>query len=205
MSRPGKWRIVLAAVGLAVAAGAGTVPVAAAAPATAGSAHDPGVFGFGRNEDGELGNGSTTDRSLGHPLGLPADVKQVAAGGSASAALLPDGTVWTWGAITGSVVRIRPTPVLGLAGITQIAVSLDGGDILAVGQGGSVWDFGHNENGQLGNGSTANNWVPAPVPGLTGVTQVSAGLGLCPGPALGRHGVGLGPERLRRTGRRNDH
>ena len=55
------------------------------------------------------------------------------------------------------------------------AVSQNGGDLFAVGPGGSVWAAGHNTDGQLGNGSTADDFSPAPVPGLTGITQVSAG------------------------------
>jgi alpha-tubulin suppressor-like RCC1 family protein len=66
-----------------------------AAPAAASTA---GLYSFGDTSFGELGNGTTTASSL--PLavtGLPAPVLQVAAGFGASAALLANGTVWTWG------------------------------------------------------------------------------------------------------------
>src|ERR1700733_12786283 len=69
-----------------------------------------------------------------------------------------------------------PVRVPGLTGITQIAVSQNGQDVFAVSPGGSVWAFGYNTDGQLGNGSTADDFSPAPVPGLSGITQVSAGL-----------------------------
>jgi alpha-tubulin suppressor-like RCC1 family protein len=64
--------------------------------------------------------------------------------------------------------------VPGLTGITQIAVAPLGEDAYAVGPGGSVWAWGRNDHGQLGNGTTVSAG-PAPVPGLTGITQVSAG------------------------------
>ena len=81
-----------------------------------------------------------------------------------------------WGAaLNGMSSGTVPVRVAGLTGITQIAVSQNGGDLFAVGPGGGVWAVGHNADGQLGNGSTADDFSPAPVPGLTGITQVSAG------------------------------
>ena len=172
MQRSGGWRKVLAAAGLVVVAGAGT-----AAPAAAGSQPDPGVFGFGQNDYGQLGHGTNVDdQGLGHVTGLPAEVGQIAAGGNTSAALLPDGSVWMWGAaLNGMSSGTVPVRVAGLTGITQIAVGQNGGDLFAVGAGGSVWAVGRNTDGQLGNGSTADDFSPAPVPGLTGIIQVSAG------------------------------
>jgi alpha-tubulin suppressor-like RCC1 family protein len=174
MQRSGVWRRVLAVAGLVVVAGAGTAaPVAAASP----PAYDPGVFGFGNNDYGQIGHGNNVnDQGLGHVVGLPVDVRQIAAGGNTSAALLPDGTVWMWGAaLNGMSSGTVPARVRGLTGITQVAAGQNGEDLFAVGPGGGVWAFGHNTDGQLGNGSTADDFSPAPVPGLTGITQVSAG------------------------------
>jgi alpha-tubulin suppressor-like RCC1 family protein len=56
-------------------------------------------------------------------------------------------------------------------------VAVLGEDAFAVGSGGSVSAWGGNLHGQLGNGTTVNRYSPAPVPGLTGITQVSAGPG----------------------------
>jgi hypothetical protein len=177
MQRSGGWRRVLAVAGLVVVVGAGTAAPAAAVPAASPPAYDPGVFGFGNNDYGQIGHGNNVnDQGLGHVIGLPVDVRQIAAGGNTSAALLPDGTVWMWGAaLNGMSSGTVPVRVPGLTGITQIAAGQNGGDLFAVGPGGSVWAFGHNTDGQLGNGSTADDFSPAPVPGLTGVTQVSAG------------------------------
>src|SRR3984957_19327940 len=178
MQRSGGWRRVLAVAGLAVVAGAGPAAPVAAAPAVSPPAHDPGVFGFGNNDYGQLGHGNNVDdQGLGHVTGLPVDVRQIAAGGNTSAALLPDGTVWTWGAaLNGMSSGTVPVRVPGLTGITQIAAGQNGEDLFAVGPGGSVWAFGYNTDGQLGNGSRADDFSPAPVPGLSGITQVSAGL-----------------------------
>src|SRR5882672_869015 len=103
MQRSGGWRRVLAVAGLVVAAGAPP-------------AYDPGVFGFGNNDYGQLGHGTNVnDQGLGHVTGLPVDVRQIAAGGNTSAALLPDGTVWMWGAaLNGMSSGTVPVRVPGL-------------------------------------------------------------------------------------------
>jgi alpha-tubulin suppressor-like RCC1 family protein len=161
-------------------AGAAVAPPAAAAPAALQSATGPGIYGFGGNTFGELGNGTTTASLTPVPaIGLPGAVRQIAAGFRMSAALLSDGTVWTWGnngqlgyPAAGNVLTPRQVP--GLTGIVQIAAG-DGGDGYAVGSDGSVWAWGANSYGQLGNGTTTPSTVPVKVPGLTGVTKVAAG------------------------------
>ena len=47
--------------------------------------------------------------------------------------------------------------------------------MMAVGAGGTVWSWGNNDYGQLGNGTMTSRDVPGQVPGLTGVTQLAAG------------------------------
>ena len=144
-----------------------------------------GVYGFGANSSGELGNGTTTaSLSPVQPVGLPGAVRQVAAGDLASAALLSDGTVWTWGnAVLGALgyptaadnVTV-PRQVPGLSGVVQIAMGAGGSDGYAVRSDGTVWAWGNdNSFGQLGNGTLTKSISPAPVPGLTGVVQLSAG------------------------------
>src|SRR5262249_43771899 len=133
----------------------------------------------------ELGNGTTTaSLSPVRAIGLPGVVRQVAAGFRASAALLTDGTVWTWGNADAGALGYAttahnvttPRQVPGLSGIVQIAMGASGGDGYAVASDGSVWAWGpDNRFGQLGNGSLTGFISPALVHGLTGVVQLSAG------------------------------
>jgi alpha-tubulin suppressor-like RCC1 family protein len=187
-------RAAMATAGLAgVLITAGAVP-AAAAPALAPA----GVFAWGANWAGEvLGHLNTpyTGRPDGPPtpvpFALPASPVQIAAGSgngslgstdNTSAAVLANGTLAMWGEdddgqlgdprVTGPGLVIVP----GLSGITQVSV---GGDhVLAVDSGGTVWSWGLNTSGELGDGATGGSHpTPVPVPGLSQITQVSAGLG----------------------------
>ena len=170
-------RVVLAVAGLAVVASAGT-----AAPAMAAAA--PGAFAFGYNPYGELGDGTRAEQVLPVPVsGLPGAVRQLSAGAATSAALLSDGTVWTWGDNTFGALgngtsggsASTPQRVAGLSGITQIAVGADDRDVYAVRSDGTVWAWGDNGAGELGDGTTVSHFSPIQVPGLTGIRQVSAG------------------------------
>jgi len=61
------------------------------------------------------------------------------------------------------------------SGITQIAAGAV--HTLALKSDGTVLAWGDNNEGELGDGSTAQVAGPVQVTGLTGVTQVAAGLG----------------------------
>jgi alpha-tubulin suppressor-like RCC1 family protein len=107
----------------------------------------------------------------------------VAAGHAHSLALKSDGTVWAWGA-NGlgelgdgtNTQRSTPVQVVGLSGVTEIAagrefsLAIQGGGASA----GTVWAWGSNATGQLGEGSTLNRNVPVLVLRLADVTAVAA-------------------------------
>src|SRR6266699_759058 len=175
MLRSGRVQAVLAAAAVAAVVGAGTAVPAGAAAA------GPSVFGFGSNQSGELGNGTTAASYLPVPAsGPPGTVRQIAAGYFTSAALISDGTVWAWGSNnsgalgTGSSGGWVATPqqVPGLSSVTQIALGIV--DVYAVRSDGTLWAWGFNQSGQLGNGTTAASYQPVRVPGLTGITEVAA-------------------------------
>jgi alpha-tubulin suppressor-like RCC1 family protein len=144
---------------------------------------DGTVWGWGYNADGELGNGTTAAATT--PIQVPGltGVVGVAAGSFHSLALKADGTVWAWGYnVDGEVgsggtapAVTSPVQVVGLAGVVAIA----GGRYhsLAVRSDGSVWAWGYNSDGQLGNGVTSTSPTPVPtrVPGSNGIVSVAGG------------------------------
>ncbi len=115
-------------------------------------------------------------------LGL-SDVVAIAAGGFHSVALKSDGTVWAWGSNdhgqlgdgTSEGSRSRPMKVLGLSDVVSIAAG--GFHSVALKSDGTVWAWGDNFYGQLGEGSTysAARPIPAAIPNLNRVAAVSAG------------------------------
>ncbi len=153
---------------------------------------DRTVACWGRNENGQLGIGSTSRRLA--PAAVPglADVTAISAGGSQVCALRASGLVSCWGSnrsgeLGDGTTQDRSSPVVvpGLSGVTAIAA---GGDDFSFGVGfnhtcalksdGTVWCWGLNNAGQLGRGTTSDaEPVPRAVPGLTGVTAISAGRG----------------------------
>jgi hypothetical protein len=144
---------------------------------------DGRVWAFGDNGRGELGNDTTTNSDV--PVQVPgvAGVTQIAAGNGFSVALTSSGNVLTWGddsygELGGDYAgrfgySTRPVHVHGLTGVTQIAAG--GRFILALRSDGTVWAWGQNGSGQLGNGATTNSDVPVQVTGLSRVTQIAAG------------------------------
>lgn len=140
---------------------------------------DGSLWMWGSNIYGELGNGSDI-------VGVPEeailqDVADVSCGEFFTVALKNDGTVWTWGAnysaqlgngtISG-VYQRNPTPVQIMDGVVAIAAGDD--HAAAIKTDGSLWMWGLNDLGQLGNGT--NNAAPSPIQIIeSGVMAVSCG------------------------------
>ena len=87
-----------------------------------------------------------------------------------SLAIAYDDTVWGWGYYVpnkekGSLVSTKvPLQIPDLSGIVQI--SANGSACLALKSDGSIYGFGNNNGGQLGNGSTSKGVLPVQVKNL---------------------------------------
>jgi alpha-tubulin suppressor-like RCC1 family protein len=149
---------------------------------------DGTVWTWGTCSNGRLGNGTTTGKSLYPTQVLKGDsespdnylqgVIAIAAGGDHSLALKSDGTVWAWGwnvfgalgdGNGGTTDARSTTPVQVLRGSSlgsddylQNIVSIAAGRYhsVALRNDGTVWTWGSNLNGQLGNGDLG--WISEP-------------------------------------------
>ncbi|GLW57963.1 RCC1 domain-containing protein [Kitasatospora phosalacinea] len=154
------------------------------------------VEAWGRNDKGQLGNGTTSATEDAAVPGLVAGltgVEAVAAGGLHALALLKDGTVKAWGLNDkgqlgdGTTVNTNlPVTVAGLSDVKAVAA----GDTfsMALLKDGTVKTWGNNDKGQLGvTPVPVSSTAPVPaatpatrntamsVPGLTTVKGITAG------------------------------
>jgi len=123
---------------------------------------------WGGNHDGQLGDGTRTDRSTPvDVVGLASGVKALTAGWRHVCALTVDGGVKCWGSNhegqlgdgTG-VDRKNPVDVVGLSG-GIIAIAAGGQHTCALAKS-NVTCWGENEDGQLGDGTFKNTLAAKP-------------------------------------------
>jgi hypothetical protein len=141
------------------------------------------VWTWGENRAGQLGDGTTTNRTTPARNLTGYGITQVSAGFNFALARRP-GSVWAWGDNdsgqlgNGSTARASTTPVI-VDRRTQNATQIVAGNFhaFAVDPDGSLWAWGSNEMGELGLGTVGQLAVRTPqkVPGLAGVTQLAAG------------------------------
>lgn len=124
------------------------------------------VFCWGDNESGELGDGSWTTRTEPVMTGLTGAATAIAAGLFHNCARRDDGSLWCWGDNFGGQLgdgsydaAAKPVRV-ALVGTMVASVSAGGRYTCAVLVDGSLYCWGLNNSGQLGDG-TMNDHVKA--------------------------------------------
>jgi uncharacterized repeat protein (TIGR01451 family) len=134
-----------------------------------------------RDPDASNNTRTVVTNVVGHDLFLNA--KQVAARGYHTLALRADGTVWGWGDNRSGQIfdgtkderRNLPAPVAHLTDVTAVSAGTAFG--LALKSDGSVWGWGDNTSGQLGNADVpaAPKSAPVQVKALSSVRAIAAG------------------------------
>ncbi|MCU0782392.1 MAG: hypothetical protein MUF04_15030, partial [Akkermansiaceae bacterium] len=161
-----------------VLAGKTVVQVAAGNSHCLALCSDGSVAAWGNNSNGQLGNGYTYNSPLPVLTNLgavPPDqrVVAVAAGHSHSLALCSDGALLAWGENRYGQLGVQtsggsntPVPVDRsgvLAGRTLVALAAGEYSTLVLATDGSMFAWGANWNGNLGNGTTTSSSVPVEV------------------------------------------
>lgn len=141
------------------------------------------LYSWGSGSQGRLGDGTTENRSSPVQIGAFINWAQVEAGGTFAGAVALDGSLWMWGA--GSSGRLGTTTLFNASSPVQIGaltnwaqVSVAGGggaSSSAVKTDGTLWTWGYNGSGNLGDGTVVTKSSPVQVGALTSWAQVSVG------------------------------
>ena len=154
-------------------------------PQIAGQLITPELWTWGLNSYGQLGiNNTTTRLTPVTTLAGGANWKQVAGGSSHTAAIKTDGTLWTWGynafgQLGDNTITNRSIPVTTFAGGTnwkQVACGNNGSYTAAIKTDGTLWTWGLNSSGQLGDNTVTTRSIPVTTfAGGTNWKQVAGG------------------------------
>ncbi len=140
---------------------------------------DGAVWAWGKNDLGQVGDGSTSNRSSPVQVTGLSNIVAVSGGDAHSSALGADGTVWKWGkndvgelgnGTTNATANPVPLRILtdnygsGFSNVVMMAAR-DYHNI-AVKADGSVWQWGANDQGQCGDNTLVDRWRPIRVNGL---------------------------------------
>ncbi len=147
---------------------------------------DKTLWAIGFNSMGQLGNGTSTSSTTAVQVTGLANVARIAAGPEFSLALKEDGTIWAWGingngqlGPNGGNMNFGPHPnpvqVTGFpAGMTNLAAGEN--FCLALASDGTVWSWGNNQSGQLGQGlQGSQNPIPKQIPNFGNVAALAGG------------------------------
>jgi alpha-tubulin suppressor-like RCC1 family protein len=165
----------------------GVTPLSGITAIAAGGSHALAINGgtimyvWGYNELGQLGDGTTTSRSIAVPVVMPGVVTAVSAGLDHSLAVI-GGRVYAWGfnyfgqlgngaALLNAAPVMTPQTVIDQDGVILsfvVDVIATGHHSIARDTNGTIWTWGKNSYGQLGDGTSVSrskaNFLNIPAP-----------------------------------------
>lgn len=127
---------------------------------------DNSLWAWGDNERGEVGNGTNVPQYTPIKIGSDKDWKAIASNDTNTKALKTDGSLWAWGinfyGALGDGTNIdRTAPVrVGSDKDWKFIAKGPGYHSIAIKNDGSLWAWGSNEDGQLGDGTKEHKNIP---------------------------------------------
>ena len=141
---------------------------------------DGSVWAWGYNQHGQLGDGTTTNRTQPKKITGLEDVIHIAAGYRHTVALKSDGEVWAWGYNLlgqlgdGTMIdKIAPVKAIDLGDVAQVIAGPY--HTMAVTEDGTLYTWGYNDYGQLGDGTKTTRTVPTEITSIGKVVQAVGG------------------------------
>lgn len=142
---------------------------------------DGSLWCLGAASAGQLGSGGTSPSMVPVEVGTAKTWQAIAAGDLHACGLRTDGTLWCWGANdhgalgTGAAGGQSNVPVQVAPGKTWSAVTAGNGYTCGAQTNGTVWCWGANGAGNLGDGTAVDRDVPVKVGGVTAPAALVAG------------------------------
>ena len=150
---------------------------------------DGTLYAWGKNDRGQLGIGSTENRTTPQRVGSADDWKAISAGFSHSLALKSDNTLYAWGdnrlgalgngengANLTDTSKDKTAPIqIGTESNWQ-TISANNSYSMALKDTGTLYTWGSNSMGQLGDGTNRDKNEPTPIQEGTNWETISAGL-----------------------------
>ena len=148
---------------------------------------DGSLWAWGRNRFGQLGDGTTIERSVPVQVGSDTDWASIVASNIHTMAIKQDGSLWAWGYNAGGMFGdgtssdryspLQTTPIKIGTDTDWMMIATGGSHTAALKRDGSLWTWGTNQVGQLGDGTTINRYNPAQIGTYIGWKYVSVGSG----------------------------
>ena len=135
---------------------------------------------MGRNNNGQLGDGTTTQKTS--PVQVPnaSDVMQVSSGSSHTMFIKNGGTLWGTGRNNNGQLgdgtttqKTTPFQVPNIGDVIQVSSGYS--HTMFIKNDGTLWGMGSNNSGQLGDGTTTQKTSPVQVQGFDDVIFVCSG------------------------------
>lgn len=140
---------------------------------------DGSLWAWGMNDDGEIGDGTTTNKQTPTKIGSN-DWRSISAGRDYNIAIKSNGSLWAWGNNLSGYVN--DTTVFKIPSPTQIGTDNDWAHVsagtshnLALKDNGTLWAWGDNSGGMLGDGTNTRRTVPVQIGTDSGWAMISAG------------------------------
>jgi alpha-tubulin suppressor-like RCC1 family protein len=149
-----------------------------------GLKNDGTLWTWGFNRWYQLGDSTSIDKNKPVKIGRDSTWIQIAAGGENGHAIKSDGTLWAWGynnygslGDSSTVDKKVPTQIGNETSWKSISKGDGGGFTIAIKSDSSIWTWGYNNWGQLGNGTLNNKIYPEKILTQKKWQTVSAGGG----------------------------